>query len=142
MLKVLVPLDGSENALRAVRHVIDTQDWYREVPEVHILNVQRRIASGAVRMFVSQDVIQDYYREEGEKALEPARALLSAASLACRCHVAIGDEAESIARYAKDHRCSLIVMGTRGMGPLGGLLLGSVATKVIHLAEVPVTLVK
>jgi nucleotide-binding universal stress UspA family protein len=33
-------------------------------------------------------------------------------------------------------------MGTRGMGAIGNLVLGSVATKVIHLTEVPVTLVK
>jgi nucleotide-binding universal stress UspA family protein len=36
----------------------------------------------------------------------------------------------------------MIVMGTRGQGAVGNLLLGSVATKVIHLSKVPVTLVK
>ncbi len=36
----------------------------------------------------------------------------------------------------------VIVMGTRGMGALANLALGSTATKVVHLAEVPVTLVK
>ncbi|MFN5167526.1 MAG: universal stress protein [Pseudomonadota bacterium] len=35
-----------------------------------------------------------------------------------------------------------IVMGSRGMGALGNLAFGSVATKVVHLADVPVTLVK
>jgi nucleotide-binding universal stress UspA family protein len=33
-------------------------------------------------------------------------------------------------------------MGTRGLGPIANLVIGSVATKVIHLVEVPVTLIK
>jgi nucleotide-binding universal stress UspA family protein len=47
-----------------------------------------------------------------------------------------------IAQYAKEKGCDQIVMGTRGLGTVQGLLLGSVATKVIHLANVPVMLVK
>ncbi len=141
-MKVLVPVDGSENALRALRHVLATRDWYRDSPDIHLLNVQRRIASGAVRMFVSQDVIHDYYREESENALKSAREVMAQAGVAFKGHVAVGEEAAEIARYAKDHACDLIVMGTRGMGRLGGLLLGSVATQVIHLAAVPVTLIK
>jgi nucleotide-binding universal stress UspA family protein len=43
---------------------------------------------------------------------------------------------------AEEQRVDGIVMGTRGLGPVKGLVLGSVANKVIHLAEVPVTLVK
>jgi nucleotide-binding universal stress UspA family protein len=54
----------------------------------------------------------------------------------------VGDTAEKIAATARRLRCSSIVMGTRGMGMLGTLVLGSIATKVIHLAKVPVTLVK
>jgi nucleotide-binding universal stress UspA family protein len=47
-----------------------------------------------------------------------------------------------IADYARDEGCALIVMGTRGLGSIANMLLGSVATKVIHLAEVPVLLIK
>lgn len=43
---------------------------------------------------------------------------------------------------AKSEGVDVIVMGTRGMGALGNLALGSTATKVVHLADVPVTLVK
>jgi nucleotide-binding universal stress UspA family protein len=43
---------------------------------------------------------------------------------------------------AKEHGCAQIVMGTRGLGTVSGMLLGSVATKVIHLADVPVVLLK
>lgn len=142
MLRILVPVDGSDNAMRALQHVVDTRGWYRDDIEVHVVNVQRRIASGAVRMFIAQDVLNDYYREEGDKALAASRGFLADAGVAFECHVAVGEEAESIAHYARQHGCRLIVMGTRGMGRLGNLMLGSVAAKVIHVAETPVTLIK
>ena len=49
---------------------------------------------------------------------------------------------ETIVAFAEDVGADEIVMGTRGLGGLAGLLLGSVATEVISLAKVPVTLVK
>ena len=52
------------------------------------------------------------------------------------------DAATTIARRADSLQCEGIVMGTRGMGAIANLLLGSVAAKVVHLANVPVTLVK
>lgn len=142
MVKILVPVDGSENALRALKYAVDLRNLYREAVELHVINVQRRIASGAVRMFIAQDVLDDYHREEGEKALASSRAFLASAGVPFECHIALGEEAESIARYAKEHACHIIVMGTRGMARLGNLLLGSVASRVLHLSEVPVTLIK
>ena len=47
-----------------------------------------------------------------------------------------------IADSAEREGCDAIVMGTRGMGSIGSLMLGSVATKVVHLTKLPVTLVK
>ena len=50
-MKILVPIDGSQNALRALRHVLDNRAWYSEPLEVHLLNVQLPVASGGVKMF-------------------------------------------------------------------------------------------
>ena len=55
---------------------------------------------------------------------------------------AVGDAAETITTYADQKKCDAIFMGTRGLGRVAGLLLGSVATKVLHLTKVPVTLTK
>jgi len=141
-MKVLIPIDGSDNALRAVAQVLEHLDWYREQPEVHLLNVQLPVASGAVKMFISSDQLRDYYDEEGEKSLNPAREAVKAAGVPFHARVAVGDIAATLAQYARDNGCAMIVMGTRGMGALGNVLLGSVATKVIHLAAQPVLLVK
>jgi nucleotide-binding universal stress UspA family protein len=142
MLNVLVPIDGSENALRAMRHVISPTSICREPGQIHLLNVQPPVASGVVRLFLSREDLGGYYQEEAEKALASARQELEKAGVSFQAEVRVGDAAETAVRYAREQRCSLIAMGTRGMGSVANLLLGSVATKVIGLSEIPVLLVK
>ena len=55
---------------------------------------------------------------------------------------AYGVIAHEIVRIAKEHQVDQIAMGTRGMGAVGNLLLGSVAQRVLHQSTVPVLLVK
>jgi nucleotide-binding universal stress UspA family protein len=142
MFKVLVPVDGSDNALRAARHVASPESICREPTEICLLNVQPPVASGVVRLFLSQRDLQDYYQEEGEKALASARKELQRLGVQFSAEVRVGDLAETIVRCARKHVCGLIAMGTHGKGSVANLLLGSIASKVISLAEVPVLLVK
>lgn len=141
MQKIVVAVDGSDSALRAVGHVIKSALASGTPPEIHLLNVQYPLR-GSANLFVDADVIRQYHHEEGLKALEKARAMLDEAGLACMFHIIVGEPAETIVRYAREHQCDMIVMGPRGLGSVSGLLLGSVATKIIHLADVPVLLVK
>lgn len=140
MLKVLVPIDGSENALRALERAV-TMLRERGPFEVHVLNVQPPLG-GDVTTFVGSVTVKDYHREEGEKVLKPARALLERLGVAYNPHITVGPAGESIAGFGKKLGVSMIIMGTRGLGGLKGALLGSVSTEVIRHAEVPVTLVK
>ena len=71
-----------------------------------------------------------------------AQERLKQANVPFTHHISVGHIAETIAQYAKENGVSQIVMGTRGMGAISDLVLGSVATKVIHLSSVPVTLIK
>ena len=141
-MKMLLPVDGSENSLRAVQHVIAMKEQYSDPIEVHLLNVQLPVASGAVKMFISQQQLNDFYRDEGVAALKDARALLDQAGVSYQHHIGVGDLAATITAYAKDKQCRQIVIGTRGRGSFAGALLGSVATKVVHLADIPVLLIK
>jgi len=138
---LLLAVDGSKHALRAVSYVCSLHQAGMPL-HVHLLNVQPRIVSGNVRRFVSQAQISAYQRQEGEAALRIARRRLDGAGIKYACDIRLGAHAETIAQLADEHRCTRIVMGTRGLGAVSGLVLGSVTYGVVHLAAMPVTLVK
>lgn len=142
MLKILVPIDGSDNALRAARHVASRESTCRDAGEIFLLNVQPPVASGVVRMFLSPADLKGYYQEEGEKVLSAAREIMEQAGVTFQSEVRVGELGETISRYAREKGCGLIAMGTRGLGAVGNMLLGSVATKVISLSDMPVLLIK
>ena len=140
--KILIPVDGSANAQRAVDYVINNIAALKSPPQLLLLNVQWNVATGNVKLFISQESINDYYREQGVKALQLARAALDAAALPYQYHVSVGTPAEAIVQYADEQGATQIVMGRQGQGGLQSLLLGSVVSKVLHLASCPVLLVK
>jgi nucleotide-binding universal stress UspA family protein len=136
--KILVPMDGSPGALRALRHVARSR--YRDGNlQVLVLNVQSGLP---VSRHVSKKMIADYHAAHGEAALKAAREIIASQKLDGACYVRVGDLAATIVAFARETGCGEIVMGARGLGRLAGLLLGSVTTKVIHLSPVPVTIVK
>lgn len=141
MPRFLVPVDGSETSLRAVDQLLKKLQWYKEPVDIHVLNVQYPL-HGDVSMFVGKDQIREFHHDEGLKALASAREKLDARGVKYVHHIAIGDPAQVIAQYAREQKVDQVFMGTRGLGSVAGLIMGSVAAKVIHLCEVPVLLVK
>jgi nucleotide-binding universal stress UspA family protein len=139
-LNLLVPVDGSEGADRAVEHALLLFQWGL-VEELHLLNVQYPLP-GAVSTFVGSKAVSGYHHEEGMKALESADAKLDAAKVPHQIHIVVGQPAEMIAAVCEELKCDGIVMGTRGHGRAAGLLLGSVARDVIAKTAAPVTVVK
>ena len=141
MLKALIPFDGSDNALRAVDHLISLVQA-REPMEVHLLHVREPIDSWEIRRVLTADEIAALQMSEGEDTLQAARQRLEAAGISYTAKILIGDVGETIARHAAEVGADKIIMGSRGASAIAGLLLGSVTTKVIHFAQVPVTVVK
>ncbi len=141
-MKILIPVDGSDSANRAVEQVIAIAKLLKEPPQVFLLNVQWNIAAGNVKLFINSQTINDYYREQGMAALAAARARLDAAGLAYTYHISVGTPAEAIMHYAHEQHIDQIAMGMQGQSTLSAFLLGSVVHKVLHLATMPVLLVK
>lgn len=141
MKRVLIPVDGSQPALHAVTALLATRA-YDPIERVDLLSVQIPLKSGKVGRGLSQDEINAYYQDEGRAALHEASRLLSQAGVPFDVHVEIGEPAETIARIADASGADEIFMGSRGLGSVSSLFMGSVATRVLHLTELPVTLVK
>ena len=141
-MKILLPVDGSECALRAVEYLISHSAWFRDLPEIHLLHVHAPIPIGRVQAHVGKETLHAYYLEESQASLLEAQQKLDAAGCAHTIHIHVGQPAEVIAKLAAEQGCDLIVMGTHGRGGIAGLVTGSVANRVLHLASCPVLLVK
>jgi nucleotide-binding universal stress UspA family protein len=142
MLKILALVDGSKSSSRAVQYLIDLSAACKEAPGIHLLNVQMPVTPGNIGRHVSHGDLDDYYHEEGIRALAPARTLLDEAGVKHTFHIGVGDIAETVAKYVKELAAQQIAMGTRGLGPVAGVLLGSVTSKVVQAVDIPIVLVK
>lgn len=140
MRKILVPIDGSDNALRAVRYAASLAKELSDA-RLELLNVQDPLPM-KVHAALSEDEIAEWRSGYSKLVLEPATQILDAIHVPYRVGSRVGSPATEILQQVRDTECDAIIMGTRGMGSLANLVIGSVTTKVIHLVEVPVTLIK
>jgi len=135
-VKMLIAVDGQAPGTVAARQVLRLLGAGLQA-ELHLLNVQPAVESGHLRMFVSAEEVQGWYRAEGLEALAACSQVLSEAGVGFQPHVAVGHAAETILRFAEEHRFELLVIGA-GKSALSGLLLGSVASPLLKSAKVPV----
>ncbi len=135
-VKMLIAVDGQAPGGAAARHVLRLLDAGLQA-ELHLLNVQPALESGHLRMFVSAEEVQGWYRAEGLEALAACSRLLTEAGVGFQPHVAVGHAAETILRFVVEHRFELLVIGA-DKSTLPGLLLGSVASPLLKSARVPV----
>ncbi len=138
-MKILLAVDGSKPSLDAVDLLIQHAGLYRAKPEVELVTIHLPVPRMRA---VGKDQLAKYYEEEGQANLAAAKKKLDAAGIAYKASVLVGPIAETIVKQAGQSKCDLICMGSRGMGELGKALLGSTATKVLHLATQPLLIVK
>ena len=142
-MKILLAADGSRHSLAAVDCLIEHADWYREKPEVELVTVHLPVPKlPRMGLVVGKNQISRYYEEEGEARLAAAKKKLGAAGIAYNARILIGRVAETIVRHAERTRCDQIFIGTRGHTAAASMLLGSTATKVLHISKIPVLLVR
>lgn len=141
MLRLVIAVDGSDTAMRAIDTAARLAKHTRV--EAVLLNVRPAAA------YHGDLTPREYERIGADERHHQDRVLAKAlehARLAGLPDAVVQAEAGSpeidVPRVATERGADLIVMGTRGLGSLGGLLLGSVAQRVVHHANVPVLLVK
>jgi nucleotide-binding universal stress UspA family protein len=139
MLSLLLPVDGSDASERAVKHAVELISHGLNA-RVLLLNVQPLMRRSPNRKQRRADMVGQL--EQFEKALRRATTLLVRAAVVHKRSMQCGPPADSILEFAREHDCDAIMMGTRGLGAVAGLVLGSVAIKVVQLSRIPVTLVR
>jgi nucleotide-binding universal stress UspA family protein len=140
-MKILLPVDGSELSLEAVRFAIRMVLAGLRADAV-LANVQEPATFYELLVAHDPEVINRVADEAGQHTLESAKELLNAAGVVYECEVAKGDPAHTIVDIAERFACDLIVMGARGNSALRSAMLGSVSNEVLHASPVPVVIVK
>ena len=148
MERILAAVDGSASSMQAVALAADLAGKYGA--ELVLVAVARETAPAADAVLAVYAHTEEVDIAGTDPGFAAAENVLAGARLRAReqgaariaTEVAAGDPAEAIISLAVDRRVDLVVMGSRGHGRLAGLLLGSVAQKVLAHASCPVLVVR
>ena len=140
LLKILIPVDGSERSLDAVRHVLVlTAKGLRA--RVVVANVQS--PANLYELVVAHDpkVLQQVSEAAGRGLMRPAVELLQAAGQQVEQDVATGDPAHTLVEILERHACDAVILSAHGASGFR-TQLGAVAHEMVQIAPVPVTVVR
>ena len=139
MLKVLIPVDGSANALGAVRHVVAEYRRQHEL-ELHLLNVQPPLSRHVAR-FIARSDREAWHQDQARAALAGASSVLTDAGVPFQTHWCLGRRAEEICRQAVELGAHHIVIGTARKNSITRMLEDSVTNRLLEITPVPVEVV-
>ncbi len=136
---LLVPIDGSEYAKKALQYAMQMAQGMDA--EIILMNVQPSYNTANVRRFFKEEDIREYQEELAKEVLTPAVKMMEDSAMSYDTVTRIGVPGVVICNEAKERGVEGIVMGSRGLGPIRGAILGSVSYSVLHNAPCPVTIV-
>jgi nucleotide-binding universal stress UspA family protein len=140
-MKILLPVDGSEPALEAVRFAIRlTHDGLRAT--FVLANVQEPTYLYEMVLAPDAEVLERVSGAAAAHSMQEAQALLQSAGLSFEREVASGDPGHTLLEVIERYGCDAVIMGARGMGALRQAFLGSVSQSLVQHATVPVTIVR
>ena len=134
--KVLLATDGSKDAALAARAAVDVCE--RTGAELHVVHVWYSVPTARLRPFMRAELkkLGNELLEEGVKQVEDSGGHVS------DTYLLEGRAADEILDLAGQIGAGLIVMGSRGLGPVGRIALGSVSEAVIHHSDWPVLVLR
>jgi len=146
--RIIVAVDGSSASLKAVDFAADMANKYNA--ELFLLTVVPHFSPGVDPALEEYARVEHIQEPATELALAAAESVLDGARRAAQAkgrtpsaaEPSFGDPAQEILAAARNRQADLIVVGSRGHGRFAGLLLGSVAQKVVSLAPCPVVVVR
>jgi nucleotide-binding universal stress UspA family protein len=145
MMRMLVATDGSPHAIRAARFAARLAGEAKAA-EVIVANVGHlpTIALGGpgADSLIDFEAVEEGLERAGRAILQQTGEVFSRAGVLATEVYRRGDPAGEIIKAAQEHKVDFIVMGSRGLGQFGGLILGSVSERVLHGATTPVLVVR
>jgi nucleotide-binding universal stress UspA family protein len=140
-MKVLVPVDGSENSMRAVSYAFNMAKNHPKM-EVTLLAVACWMANYSGRYVLGLEEMNEDCKKQFSVKLEDAKNYFADRGVSVHAVLLQGDPADAIIDYAEKNGINKIIMGSRGLGPLKAAVMGSVTYKVLHHVNIPVTVIK
>jgi nucleotide-binding universal stress UspA family protein len=139
MNKILIPVDGSSNALLALKHAVKIygKDAYTEI---HICNVQPKIYRHIGKFFSKGD-IQEWQTERAKQAAKSAADYLENAGVSFSFTYVTGDKGEALRDEAQRLGCSRIVIGSAKKNTLSRLFENSTTAKLLEISDIPVEVI-
>jgi nucleotide-binding universal stress UspA family protein len=141
-MEILILVDGSACSAKAVDYVATHFDFFKGKEGVQLMHIHPKVPGGFAASIVGKDAIHAYYEDESKAALEPAENILREKGIPHQADYMIGDIAEQVPIYVAKHGVEMIVMGSHGHGVIKGMVMGSMATRVLATASVPVLIVR
>jgi nucleotide-binding universal stress UspA family protein len=136
---ILIPTDGSEQAANAVEEGIRLADELGAT--VHALYVVDKFEAKIVPITGEQERKREEYMEYGERVVDEVAELASEAGIERVTAVETGVDHKTIVNYVEENDIDMVVIGSRGLGSVEEMILGSTADKVVRLVDKPVTVV-
>ena len=136
--RIVAAVDGSENSIRALKHACDLAATYGS--SIWLVHVYPHTSD--LLGYDDFEKLVARRKSAGEKVLATAKKAMDKVSFPLTEELLEGPEAEAILSVAETQNADLIVIGTRGMGALEGLLFGSVGRKVVQHAHCSVLVVR
>lgn len=140
-MKILLAVDGSEHTRRALAYLAAHDEWLGARHTYTVVHAATALPHRAAA-FQGLDVARSFYEDDAELIFKPVRQFLAMHGIQATFVLRIGHPAKHIAALARSGRFDLLIMGSHGHGAAAGLLMGSVATRVLALCATPVLLIR
>ena len=140
-MKILIAADGSAYTKRMLAFIAAHDEWLGPQHSYTVLHCVPAIPHRAAA-FVGKQQVQAFYEDDAETVFKPIRSFFKRHAVAATFVHRIGSAGSTIPKFADRQEFDLIILGTHGHGAVAGLVMGSVATRVISLCSTPVLLVR
>ena len=141
-MKILLAIDGSPYSKKMLAYLCAHDELINAGRNTFTALTVLPAIPPRARAVLSKEMVDEYYREEGAKVLDPVRKYLEQSCIFPKERLEVGHPGDIIASIAEDEKYDLIIMGTHGRKGIDRILFGSVAEKIVKSSVVPVMTVR